>query len=105
MSLYAREVASIECRVHFVVDWGAIVIRNYISADSDDRYQYITASSASVSTCQLTKPNTFSRFNSCKTTNRVAGSRISAFFDFGDQPTDEVAYLASAVPRVCDTCA
>jgi hypothetical protein len=30
------------------------------------------------------------------TINRVAGSRISAFFDFGDQPNDEVAYLSSA---------
>lgn len=76
-------------RVHFVGGTCLVVIRNCISVVEKIGYQYITASSSSVSTCQLMNPRTLSSDGFRKTMNRVAGSRISAFLDCGDQPNDE----------------
>ena len=46
-----------------------------------------------MSTCQLTKPRTFSGVLSWRTSKRVPGSRISACFDFADHPNEEATYL------------
>ena len=99
MSLCVREVALIVRRGHFVAGWDEVVIHNCVSSVQLRmlEYQYITASSSSVSTCQLMNPRTLSCVDLWITINRVAGSRISALFDFGDQPNDDVAYLPSAL--------
>lgn len=62
-------------------------------------YQYITASSSSVSTCQLRNPRTISEFGGWRIKNRVAGTRISACFSFDDQPNDDVLYLSLIIGR------